>query len=245
MLTGDLDLRTNVERVTDRVARAARRAGRDPASVTLVAVTKTHPASHALAALRAGVTHLGENRVQEAAEKIPELDRLIAEAGMERPCWHLIGHLQTNKAKLAAALFETVESVDSPRIAEELSRRAALSSPPRVPLPVLLEVYVGDDPARPGFRPTDLEEALPALGGLPGLHVEGLMTVAPLGWSPEQTRGAFRQVRALRDRLAASYPRVDLHQLSMGMSDDFELAVEEGSTVVRVGRAIFGPRETG
>ncbi len=245
MPTNDVDLRGNVARVLDRIAAAANRTGRDPASVTLVAVSKRHPAELALAAVRAGIAHLGENRVQEAAEKIPELDRLLGDGGLRRPTWHLVGHLQTNKAKLAALLFDRVDSVDSVRLAEALSQRIVASSPPRQPLPVLLEVYVGDDCERPGFRPHEVEESLATIAELPGLDAEGLMTVAPLGWSPENTRQAFREVREMRDRLVAVYPRVDLQQLSMGMSDDFELAVEEGSTIVRVGRAIFGPWETG
>ncbi len=236
-----VDLRENTERIRERVSAAALRAGRDPAAVTLIAVSKTHPAEVVVEALRAGLVHFGENRVQEAAEKIPEVARLAAHSNGRRPVWHLIGHLQTNKAKAAAQLFQTVDSVDSVRLATALGGRV---DPAGEPLPVLLEVYLGDDPGRPGFRLGEVERAVEAVLAVPGISARGLMTVAPLGLDAAATRRVFRQVRELRDRLAAAYPRVDFHQLSMGMSEDFELAVEEGSTAVRIGRALFGPRET-
>jgi pyridoxal phosphate enzyme (YggS family) len=155
--------------------------------------------------------------------------------------WHMIGHLQTNKAGQAVELFSMVQSVDSLKLAQALDRRAVALGAKR--LPVLLEVYVGDDPERPGFRPDSLLDAAAQIIELPGLEVRGLMTVAPLGLDQAATRAAFKSVRELRDKLASAHPRVHFGDLSMGMSDDFELAVEEGSTMVRIGRAIFGSRE--
>jgi PLP dependent protein len=227
----------NLRRVADRIAAAAARAGRDPAEVALVGVTKTHPPERVVAGVRAGLRVLGENRVQEAAAKIGAVDEMLRSQGLAPPTWHLIGHLQSNKVAHALRLFQVIESVDSVHLAEALNKRAATR------VPILLEVYVGEDPARPGFRPAELEPALGAIAALPGLEVRGLMTVAPLGWGADATRGAFARVRGLRDSLAARYPHVHLGVLSMGMSDDFELAVEEGSTSVRIGRALFGRRD--
>lgn len=236
------DLAVALARVRERIDAAARRAGRDPAEVELVAVTKTQPPEVVAAAVRAGVRHVGENRVQEAAGKLPRATALLQQAGLAPPTWRFVGHLQTNKVGASLALFDSVDSVDSVRLAEALDRRIREAVPARSPLPILLEVYMGDDPTRPGFRPHEIDAAMEVVGALPGLHVQGLMTVAPLGWSERETRGAFRRVRELRDRLTMAYPRVDLRELSMGMTDDFELAVEEGSTMVRIGRALFGPR---
>jgi pyridoxal phosphate enzyme (YggS family) len=242
--TTAVDLRVNLSRVRERIADAARRAGRDSAEVTLVAATKTFPAEVIADAVREGVLYFGENRVQEALTKIPRVTELIRGEGVPAPIWHMIGHLQTNKAKQAVQLFSMVQSVDSVRLAETLSRRVQMS-PATKPLPVLLEVYFGEDPNRPGFRPHELMEAVGQILELPGVEVRGLMTIAPLGWDVSATRGVFRRLRELRNRLAETYPRVHWDQLSMGMSDDFELAIEEGSTMVRIGRAIFGPRGAG
>jgi pyridoxal phosphate enzyme (YggS family) len=236
------DLRVNLSRVRERLAAAAQRVGRNPAEVTLVAATKTYPAEVVVDAVREGVLYFGENRVQEALAKIPRVAELIEGEAVPSPQWHMIGHLQTNKAKQAVELFSMVQSVDSIRLAEMLSRRVEMF-PATQPLPVLLEVYFGEDPNRPGFRPDDLAEAFGQILSLPGVEVRGLMTIAPLGWDAPATRGAFRRLRERRNRLAEAYPRVHWDQLSMGMSDDFELAVEEGSTMVRIGRALFGARE--
>ena len=227
------DIRERIERVRGQIADAAARAGRDPATVTLIGVSKTKPAEAVAEAVAAGIDHVGENRVQEAAEKV---DRVRALLGRD-PTWHLIGTLQRNKARQALNLFGLIHSVDSVRLAEALSTRAGGR---RVPL--LLEVYLGDDQARPGFRPADLDAALTSILELPGLEVRGLMTVAPLGLTPDQTRRTFARLRELRDELAASRPGVSLHEISMGMSEDFSLAIEEGATMIRVGRAIFGER---
>jgi pyridoxal phosphate enzyme (YggS family) len=238
------NLRVNLNRVRERIAEAAHRASRQPTEVTLVAATKTYPPEVKADAVREGVLHFGENRVQEALAKIPRVAELIKGEEVPAPVWHMIGHLQTNKAKQAVELFSIIQSVDSVRLADTISHRAQLSRATQ-PLPVLLEVYFGEDPNRPGFRPRDLAEAVEQILEFPGIQVRGLMTVAPLGWDASATRGAFRRLSELRIHLAQSYPRVHWDQLSMGMSDDFELAVEEGSTMVRIGRALFGPREAG
>jgi pyridoxal phosphate enzyme (YggS family) len=212
---------------------AAARAGRDPASVTLVAVSKTHPPEAVAEVLGFGIEHVGENRVQEAAGKVERVRELVGTA----PNWHLIGTLQRNKARQALELFDTIESVDSVRLAETLSARAEGRS-----VPILLEVYVGADPDRPGFRPVEVEEAVRTMLSLESLDVRGLMTVAPFGSTPEQSRAVFRHLRKLRDQLQARFPEARLTELSMGMTNDYELAIEEGATIVRVGRAIFGER---
>lgn len=227
------DIRANIERVRSEIATAAGRAGRDPSAVTLIAVSKTRPPEDIAEAVTAGVDQFGENRVQEAAEKVGKVRELLG----RDPSWHLIGTLQRNKCRQALNLFSMIHSVDSVRLAEALSARTEANC-----VPILLEVYMGDDPDRPGFDPTAVRDALPALAALPGLDVRGLMTVAPLGMDADQTRLVFRGLRELRDRLQEQHPRVSLDQLSMGMTNDFALAIEEGATMVRVGRAIFGER---
>jgi pyridoxal phosphate enzyme (YggS family) len=227
-------LADNVARVRDDLASAAIRAGRQPDEVRLVAVSKTKPAALISAAARLGVRDFGENRVQEAADKIP----LVNAALPSPPTWHLVGTLQTNKVKAALSLFAILHAVDSLKLAEAINRRVEGAAA----LPVLLEVYLGSDPARPGFRPGDLAEAVERIAGLERLRVSGLMTVAPLGVSERDTRACFAEVRGLRDRLAARFPECDLRELSMGMSEDYPLAVAEGSTMVRIGRALFGER---
>ncbi len=234
-------LRANLAAVRERMDRAAERVGRDPSAVRMVAVSKTHPPETVVQAIAAGVTDLGENRVQEAAAKIPGVAEICEQRGLAAPAWHMIGHLQTNKATQAARLFASVESVDSLHLAQALDRGVDKSGRPG-PLPVLLEVYVGEDPDRPGFRTVDLFAAVETILALPRLDVRGLMTVAPLGWEEEATRRGFRQVRELGVSLAAKWSPVHFAELSMGMTEDFEIAIEEGATIVRVGRAIFGER---
>ncbi|MEO6349205.1 MAG: YggS family pyridoxal phosphate-dependent enzyme [Candidatus Limnocylindrales bacterium] len=218
--------------MVDRIGVAARRAGRDPSDVQVVAVTKGVPASRVRAALAAGIDTFGENRVQEADAKIAE----VGGTGS----WHLIGHLQSNKAARAVALFDVVESVDSLELAARLSRLAPDAREGR-PLPVYLQVNVDRDPDKAGFDPADMSDELPRALGLPGIAVQGLMTVGRLVTDPEAARPTFRALRQLRDELAVSHPELSTG-LSMGMSDDFEVAVEEGATVVRIGRALFGDR---
>jgi pyridoxal phosphate enzyme (YggS family) len=175
---------------------------------------------------------MGENRVQEAAEKIPAL------AGL-RVDWHFIGHLQSNKARQAIRLFSTVQSIDSVDLARVVNRLAAEQGKQ---VRVLLEVNTSGEPSKHGFAPTEIERATPVIQSMSALEIEGLMTVGPLTSDAHQTRQAFRLLKSLRDQLAARYTEADWDTLSMGMTDDFEIAVEEGSTLVRVGRAIFGPR---
>ena len=226
-------VRENLARVQASIAELAARAGRSPAEVKLVAVSKTKPPEAVAAAALAGQLVFGENRVQEAAAKIPSANEMAG-----RPLeWHLIGTLQRNKARVAAELFDILESVDSPRLAEALDRLAAPG-----PIPILLEVYFGEDPTRPGFRPEALLEQYDELTALRGLEIRGLMTVAPLGLDDRRTQQVFADLRELRDRLAARPGSPPLAELSMGMSEDYPLAIAEGATIVRLGRAIFGAR---
>lgn len=225
-----MDLAANLESVRQRIAAACRRAGRDPASVTLLAVSKSQPPAAVQAAADLGLTLFGENRVQEAKAKIPLCSGHLR--------WHMIGHLQSNKCRDAVPLFEMIESVDSLSLAEEVNRWADKSAKT---LPVLLEINLAGESTKFGFRPERVLSELPAINALPKLEIHGLMTMAP--WTPdlEKVRSVFRALRELRNRceqaLGATLPH-----LSMGMSDDFEVAVEEGATIVRVGTALFGPR---
>ncbi len=232
-----MSIAENIARVRERVEAAARRAGRDPASVTLMAVSKTVPAPVVREAYAAGLRVFGENRVQEFSGKAGELRDLVQAE------WHLIGHLQSNKASKAAELFSAVDSVDSLRLAEKLNSAAEKLGRR---LPVLIEVNVGGEAAKSGVAPdsAELEELLRGADRLPSLAFQGLMTVPPWSEEAEPARPYFRQLRQLRDRIAArQLPAVGMDALSMGMSHDFEVAIEEGSTCVRVGTAIFGARK--
>jgi pyridoxal phosphate enzyme (YggS family) len=240
----------NIAEVRARIAAAAGRSGRDPATITLVAVTKTHPPELVDDALAAGVHDFGENRVAEAAEKIPFVAR------RDNVRWHLIGHLQRNKARKAAGLFDLVHSLDSLRLAEVLDRymHEDTASPDVAPrrLPVLLQVNIAGEVQKEGFDVAGGAQNRDALErfcqdvarilALDGLEVRGLMTIAPYVAGAEEARPVFRQLRELRDDLAIRFPGASWSELSMGMTGDFEIAVEEGATLVRVGRAIFGER---
>jgi pyridoxal phosphate enzyme (YggS family) len=230
MASTTVDVAAAIAAARERIAAAAERAGRDPATVRLVAVSKTVAAERVAEAVAAGVTDLGENRVQEAVAKRP---RLPAELR-----WHMVGHLQTNKAARAASTFAVVHSVDSVRLAELLAMRrpAELGE-----LEVLLEVELTGLPGHTGFAPEAVGEAVKAIGRLDGLRVRGLMTMAPPVADPELARPSFARLRRLRDEVEQG-AGASLPELSMGMSDDFEVAVEEGATIVRLGRAIFGER---
>ena len=219
------------EEVLDRVASAARRAGRDPSSVTLVAVSKTVPADRIRAAVAAGLTVLGENRVQEGAAKIPEVAGAV---------WHLIGPLQSNKARRAIELFDVIESVHTADLAARLDAIVATILG-RGPLPVLLQVNVDADPAKAGFLPADLEAAVETLDPLMALDYRGLMTIGRFTDDPEEARPTFAALRAVGESLRARWPRLG-PELSMGMSGDYATAIEEGATIVRVGTALFGER---
>lgn len=215
----------NVREIEKRVARACERSGRSPADVTVVAVSKTAGAAAIEAAFEAGVRHFGESRVQEARPKIEQLARLRPDVN-----WHMVGHVQKNKARTAVDIFDIIQSVDSIRLAEALDRYSSKR------LPIFIEVNIAGEATKSGFEPGQVERALSEIAALPNLVVEGLMTVAP--WVPdaEEIRPVFRQLREMRDALG-------LRHLSMGMTDDFEAAIEEGATLVRIGRAIFGERE--
>ena len=217
--------------VLARIADAAARAGRDPAEVTLVAVSKTVPAERVRAAVAAGLTVLGENRVQEGAAKASEVGGAV---------WHLLGPLQANKARRAMEAFDVLEAVGSVELAERLHRIAGEVRPGR-PLPVLLQVNVAGDPAKSGFDEASVEAALPVLASMANLRLDGLMTIGRLVSTPEEARPTFVALRGLAARLRTLEPRLG-RALSMGMSDDYEVAVEEGATIVRVGRALFGER---
>jgi pyridoxal phosphate enzyme (YggS family) len=218
------DIEANIKLVKERIATACQRASRSPDEVTIVAVTKTVEPSAIITAFKLGIRHFGENRVQEAVGKIGQLSQL-----KPHPTWHMVGHLQSNKAKVAVELFDIIHSIDSVRLAEAISRRTQRA------LPVLLEVNVSGEASKNGFPLVQVEPALEEITGLPRLEVKGLMTIAPLTSDAEQVRPVFRKLRLLRDSLG-------LEHLSMGMTDDFEVAVEEGATLVRIGRAIFGER---
>jgi pyridoxal phosphate enzyme (YggS family) len=237
----------NVAAVRQRIAAAAKRAGRSPEAITLMAVTKTCSPESIREAWLAGVRVFGENRVQEFAEKVERLKQLLGSegpsSGFQANAWHMIGHLQTNKAAAAASLFGAVDSVDSLRLAERLNDAAHKLSRT---LDVLIEVNVGGESAKSGVAPDspDLDAILRAAPRLQNLRVRGLMTVPPFTEDPEAARPHFRALRELRNRIAAqNLPAVTMEALSMGMSHDFEVAIEEGSTCVRVGTAIFGVRK--
>ncbi len=223
-MSANPDIAANLAAVRRRIDAAAARVGRDPAEVRLVAVSKTLPAAAVVAAFEAGQTEFGENRVQEAVAKVPA----VAAAGLT-PRWHLIGHLQTNKARSALDLFAIIQSVDSLHLAQALSRRAAAG------YPVLIEVNVAGETSKSGFAMAEAEAAIRTIRALPNIEVHGLMTVAPHATDPEDVRPVFRTLAELGRRL-------ELPALSMGMSNDFEVAIEEGATIVRVGTAIFGQR---
>jgi pyridoxal phosphate enzyme (YggS family) len=226
------------QRVLDRIADAAGRAGRDPAGVTLVAVSKTVPAERLVAAVEAGLTILAENRVQEGEAKT---------AVVSGATWHLVGPLQSNKARRAIETFDLIQSVDSTDLARRLDRLAA-EARTDARLPILLQVNVDDDPAKAGFELADLRADLDEILDLPRLDVRGLMTIGRLVERAEEARPTFRALRELsvrlrggRPQLRGGRPRLG-EELSMGMSADFEVAVEEGATIVRVGQALFGER---
>jgi PLP dependent protein len=218
------DIGANLERVRERVARAAERAGRRASDVLLVGVSKTVEAARIRQAIEAGVPALGENRVQEAKEKVIELGRPVP--------WHLIGHLQTNKARDAVELFDVIHSLDRLDLAKELDKRAR--SRGRT-VDALVEVNVAGEASKGGVAPDGLDALLDAVAAMPAIKVRGLMAIPPVAKEPDESRVWFRALRKQAERLAFT-------ELSMGMSGDFEVAIEEGATIVRVGTAIFGPR---
>ena len=232
-----MSIAANISSVKDRIAFAARRAGRNAADIALMAVTKTQPAERIREAYEAGQRLFGENRVQDFATKAGALQDLHAAE------WHMIGHLQNNKASRTVELFSAVDSVDSLKLAERLNAAASKLSRK---LDILIEINVGGEAAKSGVPPDSaaLEELVRAAPRLEALVFRGLMTVPPFTEDPQGARPYFRQLRELRDTIAArKLPAIAMDQLSMGMSHDFEVAIEEGSTCVRVGTAIFGERK--
>lgn len=247
-----MSLADNIARVGDRITRACARAGRDRAAVTLVAISKTFPAELIGEAYRLGLRNFGENRVEEAEGKISNLNSQMADPASDLRLaasaitWHLVGHLQSRKASGAVKLFHLIHSVDSVKLADKLSRLCVTAG--RV-MPVLLECNMSGEESKYGFRVTNEAERdarLPEVEtilALPGLRVQGLMTVPPVSVDPGDARPFFRWLREWRDHLRACFPQSDWRHLSMGMTDDFEVAIEEGATLVRIGRAIFGERQ--
>lgn len=234
-------IRANLDQVEARIADACAQARRDRREVTLVAVTKQRSRDEVLAAYRCGLRHLGENRVEELEAKLPLVGESLAH---DRPLWHMIGHVQTRKAARAVAASDMIHSVDSIRLAQRLDRAAAEAG--RI-VPVLLEVNVSGEASKFGFDAAT-DEAMDAvvaevgqLAGLTHLDVRGLMTMAPLVADPEEARPVFRRLRLMRDRLRQELPYTPWRELSMGMTDDYQVAITEGATMVRIGRAIFGP----
>ena len=234
-------LAANIEHVRSVIEEAAQRAGRTPSEITLVAVSKTMPIElvriaynlNALGKLRSlGVTNFGENRVQEALPNIAVFHPPDVR-------WHMIGHLQSNKAGKVVGSFDMVQSVDSLHLAQALNRHAQVHEKR---LPVLLQVNVSGEASKEGMSPAEVPEVARQIAALPYLEVQGLMTIAPLVKDPEETRPVFRGLRALRDQLRDEIPECSWQHLSMGMTDDYRVAIAEGATIVRIGRAIFGER---
>jgi len=237
------DVESNLARLNERISDAAARTGRKREEITLVAVTKTFPPERIAEAWEAGLRDFGENRVQEAEPKIA----WSRENGLNLN-WHMVGHLQRNKTKKAIQIFDVIQSVDTLRLAQEISRRAHAAS---VDVPVLLEVNVSGEASKYGFplheedgkQLDHFTEEVHEIVALPNLDPQGLMTVAPFGAREEELRACFRRVRAIIDILREQFANQQWRHLSMGMTDDFEIAIEEGATIIRVGRAIFGSRQ--
>jgi pyridoxal phosphate enzyme (YggS family) len=229
-----MGIKQNLEHVYARIAAAANGCGRPPESVKLVAVSKTVPVEKIREGIVAGVVDLGENYVQEAREKIETL--------ADQPLtWHLIGHLQSNKAKYAARLFDLIHSVDSVKLARALDKEARKNSKLQ---PVLIQVNIAGEQTKSGVSEAEAVELVQQVSRLENLSVRGLMTMPPYFNAPEKVRPYFRRLRELRDRIAAmNLPGVSMDELSMGMTGDFEAAIEEGATMVRIGTAVFGERQ--
>ncbi len=228
-----INIADNINTTKQRIVFAATGCGRDPNSIKLLAVTKTIPTEYIIKAIDAGITMLGENYVQEAKDKIVAIG--------SRARWHMIGHLQTNKAKYAVTLFDYVHSVDRLELAQELDKRAGLINRK---LNVLIEVNVSGEESKSGIPAADAPALIKQIAGLENLVVRGLMTMAPYSHNPENARPYFSALRNLRDNISRQQiPGIQMKELSMGMTDDFEVAIEEGATIVRIGRAIFGKRK--
>jgi PLP dependent protein len=226
------DIRSNTSIIKQKIVAAAARAGRNPDSIQLMAVSKTVSPERIREAMNAGLTLFGENYVQEAREKIPAIGHSVQ--------WHMIGHLQTNKAKYVINLFDWIHSVDRLELAQELDKRAGQNNRK---LQILIEVNVSGEESKSGVEPSQVLELVRQISILPNLSVRGLMTMPPYSNDPETSRPCFQALRKLRDDIIrAAIPGIQMDELSMGMTDDFEVAIEEGATIIRVGRAIFGAR---
>jgi len=225
-----MSLADNLGVLQERIHAACGRAGRDPTSVTLLAVTKSHPPEVVAAAARLGLNLFGENKVQEARAKIPLCPGKLR--------WHFIGHLQSNKCRDAVELFEMIQSVDSLALAQEITKRAEQAAKT---MPILLEVNVAGEASKSGYAPEKLLAELAAINALRKIEIHGLMAVPPWSSEPEKSRPHFQRLREIKER-CEQILGVPLPHLSMGMSGDFEVAIEEGATLIRIGTALFGPR---
>ena len=226
-------IRANLARVMDRIATAARRSGRLPDQIRLVAVGKTHPPDAIQAAIDAGATIIGENYIQEARNKFDALSLAPVQ-------WHFIGHLQSNKAKYAIRLFDLIHTVDSAKLAVELDKQARKAGKVQ---DILVQVNISGETSKSGLCEADVERLLRTISSLKSVSVKGLMTLPPFFDDPEGARPFFASLKALRDRLRAlNLQGVEMNELSMGMTGDFEAAIEEGATLVRIGTCIFGER---
>jgi pyridoxal phosphate enzyme (YggS family) len=228
-----MDVRSNLEVVKDRILRAAERAGRNPADIRLVAVTKQVEPERIIQAAQAGVRIFGENYAQELRDKYEAVERSVE----EEVEWHFIGRLQRNKVKYLIGRVKLIHSLDSVSVAEEINKRAKKAG---IKMPVLIEVDAAQEESKGGIKAADAGDFINGLAGLSSIEIRGLMTIPPYFDEPELARPYFRKLRELRDELKNKFPLVE--ELSMGMSGDFEVAIEEGATLVRVGSAIFGPR---
>lgn len=237
------DINSNLARLKERIAAAATSAGREPEEITLVAITKTFPPQTIEEALATGLREFGENRVQEAEQKI----KWFRERDIPLK-WHMVGHLQRNKVKKAIGLFDIIHSVDSVRLSREISHRCEMA---QMTMPVLLEINVSGEANKYGFRVEESKDeqeeqflrAVEEMTTLPNLDLQGLMTMAPFGAPEEVLRSCFNSLRSLLSQVKEKFPEKGWRHLSMGMTDDFEVAIEEGATILRVGRAIFGERK--
>ena len=226
-------IRENLARIQDQIAAAASRAGCNPDSIELVAVSKTKPVSLIVEAIELGITHIGENRVQEAQSKHPQIDLPVT--------WHLVGHLQRNKVKQALPIFDLIHSVDSPRLIAEIDRRSAESCRTT---DILIQVNTSAEPSKYGLEPDQTLDFIESAHPYTHVRIKGLMTIGAFLPDPEAVRPMFASLRQLREKIIAQqFPNVEMDILSMGMTNDFEVAIEEGANLIRVGTAIFGERE--
>ncbi|MBN2374278.1 YggS family pyridoxal phosphate-dependent enzyme [bacterium] len=227
-----MDIRENVSIVKDRICKAAFQAGRNPEDILLIAVTKNVEADAIKAGIEAGLTDFGENRIQEAEGKIPELGHDVK--------WHFIGHLQTNKVRKAVELFDIIHSVDSLHLASEIEKRASVAGKC---LPALLQVDLGGEDTKSGFSREGILEVLDQVAGFDHIRIKGLMTIPPWSEDPEGSRQYFRDLAALKEEIFSMHiPGINMEHLSMGMSHDFDIAIQEGADMIRVGTALFGAR---